>query len=133
MYLTISGHDRCRRIILHRGIRSSTIHLDICDFFNIPFAQFGASIFSKFISCMHEGECSTSSPSQFKPSFFISQCGRIYRYADIHVYSTARTKQNLSASFQILNSFVIDMNNLREIPCPKKPRKRRIIIDSGSD
>ena len=28
---------------------------------------------------------------------------------------------------------VYNTNNLRESPCPEKPRKRRIVIDSGYD
>ena len=31
------------------------------------------------------GECSTSSSNQFKPSFFISECGRIHRYAVVQI------------------------------------------------
>ena len=41
---------------------------------------------SAISSCMHVGECSTSSSNQFKPSFFISECGQnSRRYADVHV------------------------------------------------
>ena len=47
--------------------------------------QFGACSFNNSISCMHEGERSTSSSNQFKPSFFINECGRIYRYAVLHL------------------------------------------------
>ena len=64
---------------------------------------------------MHEEECSTSSPNQFKPSFCISECGRIHRYSAIHIYSMAPTKQNLSEPFQILNSVVVNTNNLRGV------------------
>ena len=34
---------------------------------------------------MDEGECATSSSNQFKPSLPISECGRIRRYAVVHV------------------------------------------------
>ena len=88
------------RIISHRQrIRASTIQLDICSFFNIcsinksfPFAQLGACSFSKSISCMHERECSNSSSNQFKPSSFISECGRIHRYAVVHVQHGHKTE-----------------------------------------
>ena len=105
-------------------IRACTIQLDNCDFFNIPFAQFGAYSFGK----------STSSSNQWKTKFLISECDRIHRYAVVQVQHGHKI-ESLGA---ILNSkqFCVQRfftSNSRESPRPQKSRKRRIIIDSGSD
>ena len=87
-------------------------------------------------------ECSTSSsppppppispPYQFKPSFFISECGRIHRYAVVQVQHGHKIK-SLGAILNFEQFCDQNNSNLRESPRPEKPRKRRIIIDSGSD
>ena len=71
---------------------------------SFPFTQFDASIFGKSISCMYEGECSTSSANLFKPSFLISESD-VAEFTSVlsSMYSMA-TKQNLWAPFQIFNS-----------------------------
>ena len=89
--------------------------LDICDFLNIPFAQFGACSFGKSTRCMHVGECSTSSFNQFKLSFFTSKCGRIHRYAVVHFQHGHRI-ETLGA----ISSFVLTTSTTYgKIPVPK--------------
>ena len=115
---------------------AQTTSLDICDFFNIPFAQFGACSFSKSRRCMHLRECSTSTSNQFKPSFFLSECGRIHWYAVVHLQHGHKIEY-LGTISNFLPFCVFNTNNLRdnlrENPRPEKPRKRRIIINSWSD
>ena len=59
-----------------------------------------ACSFGKSTSCMKMFD-QQFRPSQFKPSFFISECGRIHRYAVVQVQHGH--KINLSAPFKILN------------------------------
>ena len=51
---------------------------------SFPFAQFCACSFSNSISILHEEKSSTSSSNEFKPSFSITECGRIHHYAVLH-------------------------------------------------
>ena len=55
---------------------------------SFPFTQFCACSFSNSISILHEEKSSTSSSNgsnEFKPSFSITECGRIHQYAVLHV------------------------------------------------
>ena len=74
--------------LTNKLIRACTIQLDICDLFNIPFAQFGACSFGKSTSCMRMFD-QQFRPNQFKPSFFISDCGRIFTGMSSFKYSMA--------------------------------------------
>ena len=71
-------------------------------------------------------------PNQFKPRFFISECGRIHRYAVAQVQHGHKIK-SLGAILNFEQFCDQNTSNLRESPRPEKPRKRRIIIDSGSE
>ena len=84
---------------------------------SITFAQFGACSFSKSISYMHERECSTSSSNQSKPSFFISESGRIHQFAVVHVQHGHETISR--RHFKFLTVACLTPTTSEVVPVPK--------------